>query len=247
MKINIFWKTTISILFFVLIWGLLVLIFNSNPFFPGPIEVFLKLTYLFQTGIIIPHIFASLKRTIIGFLIALLIGSFLGYLIGVSKFFQHYFTPLLEFLRPIPPIAWIPLAIFWFGIGDSSSIFIIFIAAVFPIFTNVYFGVKSMPKVYHKISLNFKLNFVKKFKNIILPYTTPYLITGCKTSIGFSWMAVIAAEMIAGNYGLGYFLDVSRRLLNVENVIAIMIIIGFIGYLMHKLINYIETRIVHWS
>ena len=130
--------------------------------------------------------------------------------------------------------------------GDVSASFIIFIAAFFPIFTNVFFGVTSIPRIYHRVSKNYNLNPFQKFKNITFPFTLPYLITGCKTSIGFSWMAVIAAEMISGNYGLGYFLEINRMLLNINYVIATMIIIGIIGYLMNRSISYIEQKLIYW-
>ncbi len=235
----------ISIIILLLFWSLLSYSLN-NFFLPSPIKVIYSLFYLFQSGLIIPHILSSLKRALIGFTFALVIASSLGYLFGLSKFLKTYFVPIIELLRPIPPIAWIPLAILWFGIGDSSSSFIIFIAAFFPIFTNVYFGVISIPRVYNRVSTNYNLNPIQKFTNIIFPFTLPYLLTGCRTSIGFSWMAVIAAEMIAGNYGLGYFIEVNRVLLNTEYVIATMIIIGIIGYLMNRLIVYLEVKVTSW-
>ncbi len=234
-------KWFIAIFCFLIIWEI-ISIWLNNIFFPTPIKVFLALFELFKSGIIFYHILASLKRTLIGFSFALVIASLLGYIVGSSKLLKTYFTPILELLRPIPPIAWIPLAILWFGIGDASSSFIIFIAAFFPIFTNVYFGVTSIPNFYYRISKNYNLGKFKEFTNITFPYTLPYLITGSKTSLGFGWMAVIAAEMIAGNYGLGYFLEVNRSLLKTEYVISTMIIIGVIGFLLNKILNYAEIK-----
>ncbi len=238
-------KFLIAILFFLLIWQLVAVLIN-NIFFPTPPKVISGLYLLFQNGMIYIHIWASLKRTIIGFIFALIIGSFLGYLVGMSSFLRNYVTPVIELLRPIPPIAWTPLAILWLGIGDASSSFIIFVAAFFPIFTNVCFGVTSLPLVYHRVSKNYNLNPFQKFTNIIFPFSFPYLITGCKTSLGFGWMAVIAAEMIAGNYGLGYFIEVNRVLLKTELVIATMIIIAVIGYLMNQLVTLLESKVTSW-
>jgi len=243
--INI-WKWMVSLFFFFLIWEIISLLTNNTFFLPPPWEIMNSIWYLFSSGIIIPHIIASLEKTLIGFFIALVIGSFLGYVIGLSKFLREYFNPIIELMRPVPPIAWIPLAIVWFGIGYASSAFIIFIAAFFPIFTNVYFGVTSIPRVYNRIGKNYNLTPLQKFTNIIFPFTLPYLLTGCKTSIGFSWMVVIAAEMIAGNYGLGYFIEANRVLLKTEYVIATMVIIGVIGYLMNRLVALLESRVTAW-
>jgi ABC-type nitrate/sulfonate/bicarbonate transport system permease component len=234
-----------SIIGFLIFWWILAVLIH-NPFFPTPIRVLSALVYLFQSGSIFPHILGSLRRTLVGFFFALIIGSFLGYTLGLSSFLRNYLGPIVEILRPIPPIAWIPLAILWFGVGDSSASFIIFIASFFPIFTNVYFGVISIPKVYHRVSKNYNLEPIQKFINVIFPFTLPYLITGAKTSIGFGWMAVIAAEMISGNYGLGYFIEVNRVLLNTEYVIAAMIIIGAIGYLMNKSLSLAEIKVTAW-
>jgi NitT/TauT family transport system permease protein len=241
---NVF-RWFVSIIGFLIFWWVLSVLVN-NPFFPTPVKVLSALVYLFQSGIIFPHIFGSLRRTLVGFFFALIIGSFLGYALGMSSFLKNYLNPIIELLRPIPPIAWIPLAILWFGVGNTSASFIIFIASFFPIFTNVYFGVISIPKVYHRVSKNYNLYPVQKFTNVIFPFTLPYLITGAKTSIGFGWMAVIAAEMISGNYGLGYFIEVNRVLLNTQYVIAAMIIIGAIGYLMIKILNFAEVKVTSW-
>lgn len=229
---------------FIVLWQILSLIM-SNIFLPSPFKVAEALVVLFS-GTIYLHILTSLKRTLIGFVFALIIAASLAYIVGTSKKLKDYFNPVIELLRPIPPIAWIPLAILWFGVGDASSSFIIFIAAFFPIFTNVYFGVVSLPKVYHRVSHNYHINGINKFVHVIFPYSLPYLITGCKTSIGFSWMAVIAAEMIAANYGLGYFIEINRVLIKPDYVIATMIIIGVIGFLMHYILLNIEKNFTSW-
>lgn len=238
-------KVFFSILAFLIVWELVVFFFDSF-FLPSPIKVFQSLFFLFTDGIIYIHIFSSLKRTILGFIFALIVASILAYIAGSFSFFRNYLTPLLEFFRPVPPIAWIPLAIIWFGIGDVSASFIIFVAAFFPIFTNVYFGVTSIPRIFDRVSENYRLTEYQKFIHITFPFTLPYLIAGCKTSTGFSWMAVIAAEMVAGNYGLGYFLEINRMLLNIDKVVATMIIIGVIGYLMNRFMVFLELKLVSW-
>lgn len=236
----------VSIIIFLIIWYVVSKSIN-NLLLPAPTEVFFALIEgLFFTGEIIPHIFASIKRALAGFILALLLSSSLAYLLGFSTTLKKYVTPIIELARPIPPLAWIPLAILWFGIGDFSSIFIIFIAAFFPLFTEVSFGIISIPTVYKKLIKSAKLSKSQEFVHIIFPFTLPYLFSGIKTSLGLSWMALIAAEIIAAREGLGYLIETSRVLLQTDEVIASMIIIGVIGYLMHQGVILIEKKVTHW-
>jgi len=238
------WVSVITISFYV--WWIISFIFE-NPFIPGPFEVIFSSIDLFKDGEILVHTWGSIRRTILGFILSLVVASSLGYIVGTSLFLRNYFSPVLELLRPIPPIAWIPMSILWFGIGDASSLFIIFLASFFPVFTSVSFGVASLPQIYHRVSDNYNLNIFQKFIHIIFPFSLPYLISGCKIGIGFSWMAVIAAEMVAVDSGLGYFIEINRVLLKTHYVIFTMILIGLIGYVMHKIINYIELKIIIWE
>lgn len=240
------WKNMlISVVLFLLLWEI-VSLFLQSAFLPQPIQVFKTAITIFAEASIYGHILASLKRTIIGFLLAVVIASSLAYIIGLNEKIKNYVNPILELLRPIPPLAWIPLAILWFGIGDGSSYFIIFIAAFFPILTNVYFGVKSIPTNYKRVRHNYLLNKIQYFTHIVVPFTTPYLLAGCKTGIGIAWMAVVAAEIIAANSGLGYFIEINRVLLRTEEVILGMMIIGLLGYTIHKLIVLMEKRLTSW-
>jgi NitT/TauT family transport system permease protein/sulfonate transport system permease protein len=234
-----------SALLFLGVWTLFAMLFNSF-IFPSPLEVAKTLTELFATGEIFPHIFATLNRAIIGFFLGLAVGSTFGYLTGMSRIFSLIVKPILELLRPIPPIAWIPLAILWFGIGDASAFFMIFIASFFPVYTSVYFGVTSLPVVLERVAKNYSLTVVQKFIHIIFPFSLPYLIAGSKTAIGIAWMCVIVAEIIASSQGLGYFIEVSRFSLEPTRVISAMLIIGVIGLVLHNLIELVEKKATSW-
>ncbi len=234
-----------SFLLFLFIWQMASIIINSFAF-PSPIIVVKVLFDLVVSLEIFPHIFASLKRTLLGFIAGIVLGSILGYILATNDFIFKLINPMVELLRPIPPIAWIPLAILWFGIGDSSAVFLIFIAAFFPIFTNTFFGVKSLPKIYYRLSKDLKLSKWQEFYKIKLQFVLPYFLTGCELSMGSSWVTVIVSEMIAANEGLGYFIEVNRVLLKPEFVIAAMLIIGLIGFLLHSIIVLIEKKLTHW-
>ena len=163
----------VSLLILFFVWYILAVIISS-VILPKPLQVLKVFLDLFLSGQIFTHIYASVKRNIIGFLVALVMGSGTAYVLGLSKKLEPYITPIFELLRPIPPIAWIPLAILWFGIGDNSSYFIIFVAAFFPIFTNVYFGVRSVPNKFIRLRQGYKLNGFQNFVHIVFPFSLPY-------------------------------------------------------------------------
>jgi NitT/TauT family transport system permease protein/sulfonate transport system permease protein len=234
-----------SFLFFFIIWQVLAIIINGF-LFPSPIEVLGNLVKLVLSGEIFPQIFASLRRVLVGFSLGFIFGSVIGYTLGINVFLSNLFKPILELLRPIPPIAWIPLAILWFGLSDTSAFFIIFIASFFPMFTNVYFGVKSVPLVCERVAKNYKLSFFQKFFHIILPFTLPHVLSASRTAIGFSWMAVIAAEMISSDVGLGCFIEINRVLLQPANVIAAMLMIGIIGFVLQLVVSVLEKKLTSW-
>ncbi|MBU1198665.1 MAG: ABC transporter permease [Nanoarchaeota archaeon] len=244
-KLHTVKEVIISIIIFICAWYLLSIILKSY-FLPRPEIVLKTLVVLLVKGEITIHLIASLKRTLLGFTLALLAGSLTAYMLGLSKSIGKYFHPMIEFIRPIPPLAWIPLAIVWFGIGNGSAIFVIFIATFFPIFTSTYFGVKTILNEHKRLKHHYQLNNIQYFTHIVFPHSLPYLLSGSKTGLGMSWMAVIAAEIIAANTGLGYFIEINRVLLNIEIVIATMIIIGIIGYTMALILKYIETKILYW-
>jgi len=231
----------------ILIWQFSYFIFQiKNPLIPSPFQIFLALKEVTLSGEIFPHIFYSLKRVLVGFLIASFIAISLGLFCGYSKKVGSLLEPLVEILRPIPPIAWIPLAILIFGLGDKSSYFIIFIGAFFPIFTNTFFGARSIPKVYINLSKTGNINVYSYFKNILLKFSLPYIFTGLKIGIGMAWMSLIAAELIGAQSGLGYFIQINRLLLRTDKIIAGMIIIGFLGLLLNQLIKTIEKKYLFW-
>jgi len=238
-------KIIISIFAFLFLWQLVSFLSNSI-FLPGPIKIIYLCFNMVVTGEIFKHMFLSVRRVVFGFLCGLLFGFITGLIFGLTEL-GDYFTSILEIFRPIPPIAWIPLAILWFGVGDSSSIFIIFIAAFFPVFTNTLFGIKSLPKIYSYIGKNLSLTKMQKFCHITLPFVLPYSFVGSRVSLGLSWMVVIAAEMISASFGLGYLIEVNRSLMNTDLVIATMLFIGLTGFLLNKILSLIEKKVIYWK
>lgn len=221
-------------------------ILNKNTFLPSPLEIFKAFITQIKQGDIILDILMSLKRVVLGFILASIIAIPLAIFCGYSRHLNGFIKPFVELLRPIPPIAWIPIAILLFGLGDESSYFIVFLGAFFPIFTNSYFGATSLPNIYKNVARTFEINNSIFIRKILFYFSLPYIFTGLRIGIGMAWMSVIAAELIGSQSGLGYFIQINRLLLRTDNIVLGMILIGTIGYLLTKLLLVIERFSLPW-
>lgn len=248
LKIN---KTciTLSVIAFLLsFWQFSYNIFNfSKNIIPPPTKLCILFIQLIANGELLMHSLSSLQRVLIGFSIAVIIGVILGLLCASIKNLRYVINPIVEILRPIPPIAWIPLAIILLGLGDISAYFIVFLGSFFPIFTNTFFGAASLPEKYKNISKSLELSKKSYLKNILFKYSLPNIFTGLRIGIGMAWMSVIAAEMIGAQSGLGYFIQINRLTLGIDKVIIGMLTIGLIGFMLYKLINVLEKISIPWS
>ena len=169
-----------------------------------------------------------------------------GILISVSANFEVVTSLLLQILKPIPPIAWIPIAIIWLGIGEQSKIFIIFIGAFFPILTNVIDGIVQIDKRYFEVSQTFEISRRKLITNVMIPAALPQVMTGLKIGLGNAWICVVAAEMIAATSGIGYMLMDGRSLSMPGQVILSMIMVGVIGKIMEDILRLIQNKLVKY-
>lgn len=230
-------KKIISVLIVLMIiqWGYALSPLNYH-FLPSPWEVLVAARDGLVDGQIFIHVADSLKRVLLGFLVASVIGVCLGLLLGYYKKASEYLKPVIDILSPIPPIAWIPIAILLFGLGDNSAYFIVFLGGFFPIFTNTYVGATSLPNIYKNISDSFEIKRNIFFRKILFFSAMPYIFTGLRIGMGMSWMSVIAAELIGAQSGLGYFIQLNRLLLRTDNVILGMILIGIIGMILNRII-----------
>jgi sulfonate transport system permease protein len=147
-------------------------------------------------------------------------------------------------LRPIPPIAWIPLAILWFGIEEGSKVFIIVLGSFFPIFTNVLGGIRQTEYKFVELARVLQVPQKKFIMQVVIPGTLPYIVTGLRTGLGYAWMCVVAAELSAGMQGIGYMLTDARAMIQTDKIIVGMLAIGIIGKIMDSLLLVLEKRIV---
>ncbi|WP_146855499.1 ABC transporter permease [Brevifollis gellanilyticus] len=225
---------------FLLIWHLLVRLSGSD-LFPTPLDVARGIQELVEKGLLLKYIVASLFRVSWGFMLAVLVGVPLGLILGWFRPAFQALNPMIQILRPISPIAWIPVAILWFGIADSAPVFLIFLASVFPITVSSMAAVQNMQLVYLRAAQNFGVTGMQLFRRVIFPAALPQIITGIRIALGIAWLVVVAAEMIAVNSGLGYLIiDARNAGKRYDLVVAGMVMIGLIGLVLDLLIRRLE-------
>jgi NitT/TauT family transport system permease protein len=231
----------------VALWWVTV-VFTKSVIFPTPWQVVSGTLELAKDGTLWDHIGASLMRVGVGFGIAVLLAIPLGLWMGRVRGAFVTLNPLIQILRPISPIAWIPIAILWFGVGNASPIYLIFIASVFPMIVQTTSGVHTIERRYLRAAENFGVPRGKLFRQVVFPAALPDIIIGMRIGLGVAWLVVVAAEMIALRSGLGYMIIDSRNAGNrYDLVIAGMIIIGIIGLALDGIMRLLESmKIVRW-
>lgn len=242
----------IAIIILLTIWQMICS--GQNPNLPAPLTV-LKDTW--DPLIIKPfynnggtdvglglQIFASLKRVAIGFSLASIVGIALGILVGANRFMYDALDPIFQVLRTIPPLAWLPISLAALRQSDPSAIFVIFITAIWPIIINTTVGVQQIPQDYNNVSRVLKLSKIEYFFNILFPSTVPYIFTGLRIGIGLSWLAIIAAEMLVGGVGIGFFIWDSYNSSRVSQIMIALVYVGVVGLLLDRLVAFIGSLIV---
>lgn len=220
---------------------------------PSPASVVVGMYELAVTGLppgygLLGHTLASLQRVLVGFGAAFLLAVPLGILMGWSPVFETVVDPLVELVRPVPPLAWLPLAVTWFGIGLLSAGFLIFLGSFFPILLNTVTGVKSVDPCLVEAARTLGAGRRTILARVLAPGAMPSIITGLRIGIGIGWMTVIAAEMtgVKSGYGLGYMIMTARDIANYSYVVAGMVVIGLVGFLMDRLVRLLEKRLLRW-
>jgi NitT/TauT family transport system permease protein len=197
--------------------------------FPTPWQTLTGMEKPVRDGTLLRYSVASVYRVAVGFGIATVVGIPLGLWAGWSLRTRQALNPLIQALRPISPIAWIPLAVLWFGVKDAAAIFLITLASFFPIVTGTMTAVRAIPLVYVRSAQNFGLKGLELFRRVVFPACLPQIITSLRIALGIAWMVIVAAEMIAVDSGLGYLIMDARNANNYEPVVGSMITIGLIG------------------
>jgi len=187
------------------------------------------------------QVLLSLKRVAIGFFLASAVAIPLGFLIGSSQILRWGFDPLIQLLKPVSPLAWLPLGLSVFQAADPSAIFTIFITSLWPTVVNTAFGVRSLNPEYRNVARVLNLSQWTYLRKILLPATLPYIMTGLRISLGIAWLVIVAAEMLTGGVGIGFFAWDSWNNLNLSHVILAILVIGCVGFVLDRLMSMVET------
>lgn len=185
------------------------------------------------------HVLTSLSRVLIGYSIAAVVGVALGILIGQSLFAFRALDPLFQVLRTVPPLAWLPISLAIFQQAEPSAIFLIFITAIWPIILNTAAGVQTIPAAYRNVAKVLALNPIEYFVRIMLPATVPHMFTGLRIGVGMSWLAIVAAEMVQGGTGVGFFIWDSYNSSLLTDTIVALVWIGFVGFTLDRIVAFV--------
>jgi len=237
---------------FLLFWQAVVSFELVNVrYIASPIEVIQAIARKFSDespdgATLIKHIVASFQVSFTGFFISILIGAPLGLFMGWYKPVDKLVRPLFELMRPIPPIAWIPIVIIFLGIGVKAKAVIIFFACFIPTLINSYTGIKMTNNVHINVAKTCGASKSKIFFTIGVPSAMPLVFAGFKLSLGNAWSTLVAAEMLAANKGLGFMISMARNFSRIDLIIAGMLIIGFLGIMLSLVMNLIERKVLRW-
>lgn len=216
--------------------------------FPSIAQVLRALYGLTVDGSLLKHCAASLFRVTAGFYLAILTAVPLGIVLGCYRSLNRICNPIVQFLRPISPLAWAPFAILWFGIGDLPAIFIIFLAGFFPLLIAAVDASSNINPMYFQVGANLQLSRWSSFTNIVLPAIIPNVMLSLRVTLGIAWVVVVAAEMIGMKSGLGFLVVEGRDALRLDRVAAAMIVIGLIGLILDRIMQELgQMESVRWK
>jgi nitrate/nitrite transport system permease protein len=190
------------------------------------------------------HIAASLQRVAIGFTLATIIGVGMGVAIGGSPLIYDALDPIFQVLRCVPPLAWLPLSLQAFQNNQPAAIFVIFVTAVWPVIINTAVGVQQVPSDYKNVSKVLRLSKPEYFTNVLFPATVPYIFTGLRIALGLSWLAIVAAEMLVGGVGIGFFIWDAYNSSMISEIILALVYVGVIGLILDKLMLFVSRFFV---
>jgi NitT/TauT family transport system permease protein len=232
----------------LIVWHVSVRL-SHTAIFPSPADVWRGVGELVRKGLLWSYIRDSLLRVGAGYLLGVVLGVPLGIILGWYKGLARAFNPVIQMMRPISPLAWMPLAIIWFGVSELAPIFLIFLGSFFAILVATINGVRNMPPMYIQAGRNFGLAPMALFRRVIFPAILPRVLTGLRIALGIAWLVVVAAEMIAVNSGLGYLIIDSRNAgKRYDLVVAGMILIGLIGLGLDIMVRRTEKlKAVRWG
>jgi NitT/TauT family transport system permease protein len=244
---KLFWPL-LAVGLFLVVWHYAVVVSGSKVF-PAPADVVKGIRELARKGVLGGYIVDSLRRVFVGFGLAVLTGIPIGLTLGWYPAAAQVVNPVIQMARPISPLAWIPLAILWFGVGDAAAVYLIFLGSFFPIVVASMNGVRNVPSMFRRAGRNFGLGPSALLAKVVFPAALPQIIMGLRIALGIAWLVVVAAEMIAVDSGLGYLvIDARNSGKRYDLVVAAMLMIGTIGLALDLMFRRLEKmRSVRWG
>lgn len=237
-----------GLLMLLAIW---TLISHQSPNLPGPLKTWHSAVELFSDPFydhgpndkgVGWNIVASLKRVALGFGLAALVGIPMGFIIGRFEFASRMCAPVISLLRPVSPLAWLPIGLLVFKAANPAAIWVIFISAVWPMIINTAVGVSKVPQDYMNVAKVLNLSEWKIVTKILFPFVLPYMMTGVRLSIGVAWLVIVAAEMLTGGVGIGFWVWDEWNNLNVEHIIIAIFVVGIVGLLLEMMLTQIAKK-----
>lgn len=248
---NVYVLYAISIICFLLLWDLFSVTKVLGRFLPRPVEVLYQLIDMINNPLagktLLVHLWFSLKRVLIAFVIAVVIGVPIGLLMGFSKYFNAIAKPVFDLFKPMPPIAWISLAILWFGIGETSKIFIIIIGAIVPCIINSYNGIRLVdPELYDCIRM-LGGNRRQEIVEVTFPAAFPAIFAGIQISLSMAWTTVLAAELVGAREGMGFIIILGMNLSKPAMIIGGMVVIALTAWMISLVVTQLERWVCPWK
>ena len=253
---NIFKFRILTVMTIIIFFGLWQFVADQgivdSRTLPSPAKIYetflAKLTKKAPDGnLLSANILASLQVSLFGFFSAVIIGVPLGLLMGWYKILDKTLTPIFEIIRPIPPIAWIPIVVVWMGVGLSAKVLIIFFSAFGPCVINSYTGIQLTNKTFINVSQTFGASNFTTFIKVGIPSSLPMVMTGIKIALGNSWSTLVAAEMLAASAGLGFMIQMGRQFARADVVVLGMVLIGVLGAILSFLFSSLEKYLLRWK
>jgi len=246
--LNVALPPVFGILLLLAVW---TLISHQSPNLPGPLKTWYSAIELFSDPFYVNgpndqgvgwNILASLQRVALGFGLAALVGIPLGFIIGRFEFMSRMTSPIISLLRPVSPLAWLPIGLLVFKAANPAAIWVIFISAIWPMIINTSVGVSKVPQDYMNVAKVLNLSEWKIVTKILFPFVLPYMMTGVRLSIGVAWLVIVAAEMLTGGVGIGFWVWDEWNNLNVEHIIIAIFVVGIVGLLLEFALTQIAKK-----
>jgi NitT/TauT family transport system permease protein/taurine transport system permease protein len=242
----------VSVMLALLVWqavaGLLIprLYPTAAALLPTPRAVVVEGVDLFTAGSLLAHAWASFQRVLGGVGLVLVTAIPLGIGLGWSPGLRRVMDPLVELIRPISPLAWIPLTLLWFGVSNAQNVSIVFITAFFPLLINTAVGVRNAERTLLSAALTLGADRRQLLRFVVLPHASPYIFAGVRIAFGLGWVAIVAAELVGATSGLGFLIEDSRGIFRSDRIVMSMIVIGLLGALIDRGLRAVQGRIMPW-